>query len=137
MTLYLLATFYLAMVAAGLLVEVLFGALGLVPGERNAAVVETSVSWNYTTILNIAFLALSSVLAIRFLRSGGPAMLRMMDRAPEPREPHPLGALHQDSTGGREPMDTVYTCPMHPEVESSEPGRCPKCGMDLQPKDHK
>jgi hypothetical protein len=137
MTLYLLATFYLAMVAAGLLVEVLFGALGLVPGERNAAVVEASVSWNYTTILNIAFLALSSVLVVRFLRTGGPAMLRMMARAPEPKEPEPLGALHQDSTEGRKPMDTVYTCPMHPEVESSEPGRCPKCGMDLQPKDDK
>lgn len=25
----------------------------------------------------------------------------------------------------------VYTCPMHPEVTSDEPGECPKCGMDL------
>ncbi len=25
----------------------------------------------------------------------------------------------------------VYTCPMHPEVEQSEPGSCPDCGMDL------
>ena len=25
----------------------------------------------------------------------------------------------------------VYTCPMHPEVVSDEPGRCPKCGMKL------
>lgn len=24
-----------------------------------------------------------------------------------------------------------YTCPMHPEVVSSQPGKCPKCGMDL------
>ncbi len=24
-----------------------------------------------------------------------------------------------------------YTCPMHPEVVSDEPGSCPKCGMDL------
>jgi len=29
---------------------------------------------------------------------------------------------------------TVYTCPMHPEVEAHEPGRCPKCGMTLVPK---
>ncbi len=29
---------------------------------------------------------------------------------------------------------TVYTCPMHPEVESDKPGRCPKCGMSLVPK---
>jgi Cu(I)/Ag(I) efflux system membrane fusion protein len=25
----------------------------------------------------------------------------------------------------------VYTCPMHPEVQSDKPGSCPKCGMDL------
>src|SRR3989344_5364172 len=28
----------------------------------------------------------------------------------------------------------IYTCPMHPEVRQSEPGRCPGCGMDLIPK---
>lgn len=27
--------------------------------------------------------------------------------------------------------EVVYTCPMHPEVTSNEPGQCPKCGMDL------
>ena len=26
-----------------------------------------------------------------------------------------------------------FTCPMHPEVTSDHPGRCPKCGMFLQP----
>jgi Heavy metal binding domain len=25
----------------------------------------------------------------------------------------------------------VLTCPMHPEVHSDKPGRCPKCGMNL------
>ena len=25
----------------------------------------------------------------------------------------------------------VYTCPMHPKVISSKPGKCPKCGMKL------
>jgi hypothetical protein len=25
----------------------------------------------------------------------------------------------------------VYTCPMHPEVISDKPGKCPKCGMTL------
>ena len=28
----------------------------------------------------------------------------------------------------------VYTCPMHPEVASNEPGKCSKCGMALVPK---
>jgi hypothetical protein len=28
---------------------------------------------------------------------------------------------------------TVYSCPMHPEVTSPVPGKCPKCGMALQP----
>jgi rubrerythrin len=27
----------------------------------------------------------------------------------------------------------LYTCPMHPDVVSDEPGKCPKCGMDLVP----
>jgi FtsP/CotA-like multicopper oxidase with cupredoxin domain len=27
----------------------------------------------------------------------------------------------------------VYACPMHPEVISQEPGRCPQCGMKLMP----
>jgi len=29
-----------------------------------------------------------------------------------------------------------YVCPMHPEVVSDEPGKCPKCGMDLMPMDN-
>jgi hypothetical protein len=84
MTVFLLGTFYATMVAAGLLVEVLFGALGLVPTERNAKVVEASVTWNYTTVLNLAFLALAAVLVVRFLRTGGPEMLRMMDAPARP-----------------------------------------------------
>ena len=30
---------------------------------------------------------------------------------------------------------TEYVCPMHPEVVSDEPGSCPKCGMDLVPRE--
>ncbi len=29
--------------------------------------------------------------------------------------------------------DTLYTCPMHPQVIQDEPGQCPICGMDLVP----
>src|SRR5687767_3937630 len=28
----------------------------------------------------------------------------------------------------------IYTCPMHPEVKSNTPGKCPKCGMALEKK---
>src|SRR5580692_10493046 len=29
--------------------------------------------------------------------------------------------------------DTIYTCPMDPEVRQRGPGACPKCGMALEP----
>ena len=32
------------------------------------------------------------------------------------------------------PEGTVYTCPMHPEVETIGPSDCPICGMALEPK---
>jgi uncharacterized protein len=79
---FLLGTFYAAMVAAGLVVELLFGAVGLVPDERSAKVVEASVTWNHTTILNLVFLALAAVLVGCFLRTGGPAMLKLMSGPP-------------------------------------------------------
>lgn len=31
------------------------------------------------------------------------------------------------------PPGTVYTCPMHPEIEQEGPGTCPLCGMALEP----
>jgi len=76
---FLFVTFYAAMAGAALIVELIFGALGLVPSQRNARVIEASVSWDYTTWLNIAFLVLAGLLVWRFLKTGGPAMLRMMN----------------------------------------------------------
>jgi uncharacterized protein len=78
MSLFLLATFYAAMVVAGLAVELVFGLLGLIPDEHNARVVEASIQLNYTTVLNIVFLILAAVLVWRFLRTGGPGMLKEM-----------------------------------------------------------
>jgi len=59
-------------------------------------------------------------------------------------------AGHGHGTGNAEPMraspppaavqagssdqSVTYTCPMHPEVTSAQPGKCPKCGMNLVPK---
>jgi hypothetical protein len=76
---FLLVTFYLSMAAAALVVEAVFGWLGLVAQQRQARAVEASISWNYTTWLNIVFLILAALLVWRFFRTGGPEMLRMMN----------------------------------------------------------
>lgn len=31
-------------------------------------------------------------------------------------------------------MKEMYTCAMHPEVKADKPGKCPKCGMNLEKK---
>ncbi len=81
---FLLGSFYVTMVAAGLIVEFLFEGLGIERKARNAKVIEASVTWNYTTYLNLVFLALAAVLLWRYLRRGGGlAMLRMMNRPME------------------------------------------------------
>jgi len=78
-----------AMVLAGYLVEVLFGALDLVPADRSATVVEASFSWNYTSWLNLAFLVLTALLLLRFVRTGGVPMLRMTGGgAPDAHDEH-------------------------------------------------
>ena len=38
---------------------------------------------------------------------------------------------HNHATNQDEESELIYTCPMHPEVRQSEPGRCPGCGMEL------
>jgi uncharacterized membrane protein YraQ (UPF0718 family) len=79
MAAFIAATFYAAMVVAGLVVDLIFKALGLDRTARDAKVVEASVHLNYTTVLNILFLALAALLVYRFLRTGGVSMLRMMN----------------------------------------------------------
>ncbi|HEX9236973.1 MAG TPA: permease, partial [Actinomycetota bacterium] len=98
MALFLFGTFYVTMAVAGLVIEVLFAALGLVPGgPRHAKVIEASVHLNYTTALDVVFLAVAAVLLIRFFRTGGRAMLAMMNV--------PAGPAHHGdhSAGGDHP----------------------------------
>src|SRR5258708_23678640 len=76
---YILVTFYVTMAAAGYVVEFLFEALGIIPQNRNVVTITEGIQWNYTTILNIIFLVLAAVLVIRFIRTGGLPMLRMMN----------------------------------------------------------
>src|SRR5947208_1254328 len=77
--LLIVGVFYIAMVGAALIVEFLFQGLGLIPQHRAARIVETSITFNYTTVLNIVFLAVAAFLVVRFLRTGGPKMMAHMD----------------------------------------------------------
>ena len=36
--------------------------------------------------------------------------------------------------GQRKRKGAVYTCPRHPEIVQGKPGTCPKCGMELEPR---
>ena len=82
MTLFILASFYATMVAAGYIVEITFSLLGLVPTERHAKVGETPIQWNYTTVLNMVALLVAAGLGYRFVRTGGVPMLQMMGGEP-------------------------------------------------------
>ena len=83
MMLFILGTFYVTMVAAGYVVEILFSLLGLVPTTRDAKVGEMGVQWNYTTVLNIVAMLVAVGLILQFVRSAGLPMLRGMKGAPD------------------------------------------------------
>lgn len=85
---FLLVVFYVSMAAAALVVEFVFGALHLVPQQRTARIVEEAIQWNYTTWLNVAFLIVAAFLVVRFLRTGGPEMLRMMSSPHDGKREH-------------------------------------------------
>ncbi|MGH2478579.1 MAG: hypothetical protein ACRDHW_02845 [Ktedonobacteraceae bacterium] len=63
-------------------------ALGIIPQNRNVVAFTQGIQWDYTTMLNILFLALAAVLVIRFLRTGGPAMLKMMKTPAQEMDHH-------------------------------------------------
>lgn len=88
---YILLTFYVTMAATGYVVEFLFEVLGIIPTNRTVVAITEGVQWNYTSVLNIIFLLLAAVLVIRFIRTGGLPMLRMM------RKPMQDGSHHEMS----------------------------------------
>ncbi|MFL5997625.1 MAG: permease [Streptomyces sp.] len=96
---FLLGTFYLATVIAGYIVEFTFGGLGLIPDQADAKIPMEGVSWNYTTWLNIAFLLLAAALVVRFLRTGGLSMLRMMGGKPDTGHDHTGHLQHGHPAG--------------------------------------
>jgi uncharacterized membrane protein YraQ (UPF0718 family) len=93
---FILLTFYITMAAAGYVVALLFAALGIIPQNRNVVAISEGVQWNYTTILNVLFLLLAAVLVIRFIRTGGAAMLRMMGQSEQTMDHHEHTMPHDD-----------------------------------------
>src|SRR5437899_7246552 len=75
----IVAVIYVTMAGAALIVELVFAALGLIPGHRQAQIAEASITFNYTTVLNIIFLIIAAFLVIRFFKTGGPKMLGHME----------------------------------------------------------
>jgi uncharacterized protein len=94
MMLVLLGVFYATMVAGGYAVEIIFGALGLVPDHGRAQMGEQAITWNYTTWLNVAALVLTLALLARFFRTGGREMLAMMGGAPDDMAGHDHSGHH-------------------------------------------
>ncbi|HET7018021.1 MAG TPA: permease [Streptosporangiaceae bacterium] len=62
LALRMLAVFWAVMAAAGLATELIFSGAGLIPTRRPVQIVPEHLTWNYTTILNIIFLAIFGVL---------------------------------------------------------------------------
>jgi len=80
MSLYLLGVSYLAMALAGFLIGLAFNLTGLTPAHFTVAAFQAPPAWNYTSFLDIVFIALIAVMLWRFLTTGGPDMLRAMSQ---------------------------------------------------------
>jgi hypothetical protein len=71
------------MVGAGYAVELIFTPLDLIPTNRHLSIVTSTITWNYSTWLNIVFIAIAAILLAVFIRTGSWSMLRMMGGAPD------------------------------------------------------
>lgn len=85
---YILGAFYIAMALAGYITEILFETLGIVPANRQTVVVNQTITINYTTFLNLIFLVFAVGLVIRFIRTNGFHMLKMMSASQDQHTNH-------------------------------------------------
>ena len=109
--------FYLAMAAAGYVVELVFALLGLIPRERTAAVLDASIGWNPTTWLDIAFLAVAAFLLVWFFAGGDGPMLRMMGGSPDAVHDHGDTDGHDHRhPGGHDDPHGHEGVPTHPSA---------------------
>ncbi len=109
MALYLLFVSYAAMALAGFLIGVLFQWIGIVPVHHPVTALVSGPTLNYTSVLNVIFLAIMALLGWRFLRTGGLEMLRMMAM---PAGDH---AAHHDHSGHHgDGLTSGDAAPHHP-----------------------
>jgi uncharacterized membrane protein YraQ (UPF0718 family) len=109
MALYLLFVSYAAMALAGFLIGVLFQWIGIVPVHHPVTALISGPTLNYTTVLNVIFLAIMALLGWRFLRTGGLEMLRVMAM---PAGDH---AAHHDHSGHHgDGLTSGDAAPHHP-----------------------
>ena len=66
----LFVVFYAAMSLAALAVEFLFAALHLIPQHGSAKIMQESIRWNYTSVLNIVFLGVTGAAALALPEDG-------------------------------------------------------------------
>ena len=92
------------MVAAALIVDGIFSALGLVPTHRPSieSISERQITWNYTTALNIVFTVIAAALVALTFRRGAkdPVCGMTVDRG--------ATAYRSEHAG-----QTVYFCSAH------------------------
>ena len=88
MAAFLLGVFYVAMALSAYGVELVFGALQLTPARHTpiAGGINMRFAWDYTTWLNLLLLAPAALLVWRFLTTGGPDMLKMMEKPANPQQ---------------------------------------------------
>jgi YHS domain-containing protein len=150
LTMRLFFLFYAVMAAAGLAVEGIFSAAGLIPKTRPRMIVATSFHWNYTAVLNIIFLLVFAVLYWLYRnrnRLGGaqryaidPVCGMQVERANAPAEALHAGQMYffcSDRCHERfEANPARYASPgAEPEGMEGEPAATvdPVCGMTVDP----
>lgn len=159
LTLRLVGLFWAVMAAAGLIVEGIFSAAGLIPHHRPTQIVATSFHWNYTSILNIFFLvvfgylywlyrnrsrlgggagyAIDPICGMQVRTNNAPAQLQhngrnywfCSDRCAERFASDP--DRHSRRTSGGHDHDAHDAHPR--DEEESTMAKDPVCGMDVDP----
>ena len=59
------------------------------------------------------------------------SMMNMNNHNNNKTQRQKMNASRQNTVATEDTVKIIYTCSMHPEIISDQPGICPKCGMEL------